>query len=353
MSLYGDLPPPSNEGDSTPNKEASPSSSSSATIVKPALPAAWAASVTRFKPMLNRKPAPPKPKPAQRPMPAGFVAQSTVTTPSPSASVPIAGGDSNNINPSAISVAGIDSTSSKTTETTLDDNSWLKARTAQVQRQDNDAQSVKVTLYVSIQISIQILLMDTAITFSTSARVSYLISDASARPTTPVTTTAAIAKDISGEDAFMRRAQLSQQRATQSTGHPVAFPAHVQQHHRPLQQENRVTFVPTSQSSLSKGSPTSVILLTNMVGPGEVDDSLQEETAAECEKFGPVVRCLIFEVQNGKVPQEEAVRIFVKFGTAVAAEKALRDLDGRFFGGRQVKGQFFDEKRFDALQLAP
>lgn len=90
-----------------------------------------------------------------------------------------------------------------------------------------------------------------------------------------------------------------------------------------------------------------------MVGPGEVDDSLQEETAAECEKFGPVVRCLIFEVQNGKVPQEEAVRIFVKFGTAVAAEKALRDLDGRFFGGRQVKGQFFDEKRFDALQLAP
>ncbi|KAF9337437.1 hypothetical protein BG006_004671 [Podila minutissima] len=350
MSLYGDLPPPSNEGDSTPNKEASPSSSSSATIVKPALPAAWAASVTRFKPMLNRKPAPPKPKPAQRPMPAGFVAQSTVTTPSPSASVPIAGGDSNNINPSAISVAGINSTSFKTTETTLDDNSWLKARTAQVQRQDNDAQSIKVTLYVPIQISIQILLMDTAITFSTSARAfappPSLISDASVRPTTPVTTTAAIAKDISGEDAFMRRAQLSQQRATQSTGHPVAFPAHAQQHHRPLQQENRVTFVPTR-------SPTSVILLTNMVGPGEVDDSLQEETAAECEKFGPVVRCLIFEVQNGKVPQEEAVRIFVKFGTAVAAEKALRDLDGRFFGGRQVKGQFFDEKRFDALQLAP
>lgn len=93
--------------------------------------------------------------------------------------------------------------------------------------------------------------------------------------------------------------------------------------------------------------------MTNMVGPGEVDDSLQEETAAECEKFGPVVRCLIFEVQNGRVPPEEAVRIFVKFDTAVAAEKALRDLDGRFFGGRQVKGQFFDEKRFDALQLAP
>ncbi len=101
------------------------------------------------------------------------------------------------------------------------------------------------------------------------------------------------------------------------------------------------------------GSPSPVILLTNMVGPGEVDDTLQEETAMECEKFGPVVRCLIFEVQNGKVPPEEAVRIFVKFGSMFSAEKALKDLDGRFFGGRQVRGQFFDEKRFDSLQLAP
>ncbi|KAF9578940.1 hypothetical protein BGW38_005016 [Lunasporangiospora selenospora] len=90
-----------------------------------------------------------------------------------------------------------------------------------------------------------------------------------------------------------------------------------------------------------------------MVGPGEVDELLQEETAAECEKFGKVVRCLIFEVQKGKVPPEEAVRIFVKFATLPSAERALGELDGRFFGGRQVRGQFFDEKKFDALQLAP
>ncbi|KAG0319815.1 hypothetical protein BGZ99_004891 [Dissophora globulifera] len=103
----------------------------------------------------------------------------------------------------------------------------------------------------------------------------------------------------------------------------------------------------------SKGPPSTVILLTNMVGPGEVDDTLQEETAVECEKYGSVVRCLIFEVQNGKVPAEEAVRIFVKFRILSSAEKALQDLDGRFFGGRQVRGQFFDEKRFELLQLAP
>lgn len=173
MSLYGDLPPPSNDGDKTPNKESSLASSSSATNVKPVLPgivvyhfysksreipakyhfndsciyhsyftkpAAWAASVTRFKPMLNRKLAPPKPKPAQRSIPAGFVAQSTViTTLSPSTSAPLARGDYNS--PSAMPLAEVDTSSStKKAETTLDDNSWLKARTAQVQRKDNDAQ---------------------------------------------------------------------------------------------------------------------------------------------------------------------------------------------------------------------
>lgn len=62
----------------------------------------------------------------------------------------------------------------------------------------------------------------------------------------------AVAKDVSGEDAFMRRAQLSQQRTAQSTDHPIAFPVSVQQKHRPVQ-ENRVAFVPTAQSPLSQG----------------------------------------------------------------------------------------------------
>ena len=33
-----------------------------------------------------------------------------------------------------------------------------------------------------------------------------------------------------------------------------------------------------------------------MVGPGEVDDELERETGEECEKYGKVVKCLIFEV---------------------------------------------------------
>ncbi len=34
----------------------------------------------------------------------------------------------------------------------------------------------------------------------------------------------------------------------------------------------------------------------NMVGPGEVDDDLEPETAEECTKYGEVEKCVIFEV---------------------------------------------------------
>ncbi|KAI8605830.1 hypothetical protein EDD21DRAFT_362662 [Dissophora ornata] len=160
--------------------------------------------------------------------------------------------------------------------------------------------------------------------------------------------TVMIMNDTSGEDAFLRRARLSKQRSVAS------LPSHSQPRSVAPTHEHqgRTAFSPRVLQS-PKGTPSNVILLTNMVGPGEVDNSLQEETAVECGKYGSVVRCLIFEVQNGKVPPEEAVRIFVKFETITSAEKALQDLDGRFFGGRQVCGRFFDERRFDLLQLAP
>jgi splicing factor 45 len=58
-------------------------------------------------------------------------------------------------------------------------------------------------------------------------------------------------------------------------------------------------------------------------------------------------------VAHRKLPDDEAVRIFVKFEDIVAAIRAKKDLNGRFFGGRQVSAQFFDEQRFDRLDLAP
>ncbi|XP_065901529.1 splicing factor 45-like [Dysidea avara] len=98
-------------------------------------------------------------------------------------------------------------------------------------------------------------------------------------------------------------------------------------------------------------NPSKVILLKNMVGPGEVDDDLQPEVTEECSKYGEVVKCLVYEIPS--LPDHEAVRIFVEFNRVESAIKAVVDLNGRFFGGRTVSGNFFDHKRFANYDLAP
>ncbi|XP_018319487.1 splicing factor 45 [Agrilus planipennis] len=97
-------------------------------------------------------------------------------------------------------------------------------------------------------------------------------------------------------------------------------------------------------------SPSKVVVLRNMVGPGEVDDELEPEVKDECNtKYGEVGSVIIHEFMD-KEP-EEAVRIFVEFKRIESAIKAVVDLNGRFFGGRQVRACFYDADKFDNLQL--
>ena len=87
-----------------------------------------------------------------------------------------------------------------------------------------------------------------------------------------------------------------------------------------------------------------------MVGPGEVDSELEPEVREECQsKYGDVNKVVIREFFN--VPDDEAVRIFVEFKRIEAAIKALVDLNGRFFGGRQVKACFYDQEKFLNAEL--
>jgi splicing factor 45 len=103
----------------------------------------------------------------------------------------------------------------------------------------------------------------------------------------------------------------------------------------------------------ARPQPTHVLCLRGMVGPGEVDEDLEDEVADECEKHGGVVRVLIFEVTEPSCAPDAAVRIFVQFVSPVGAAKALAEMDGRFFGGRVVRASFFSEARFEAGALAP
>ncbi|XP_066584757.1 splicing factor 45 isoform X2 [Prorops nasuta] len=97
-------------------------------------------------------------------------------------------------------------------------------------------------------------------------------------------------------------------------------------------------------------SPSKVVLLRNMVGPGEVDEDLEPEVKDECNtKYGDVARVIIHEIPEAN--PEEAVRIFVEFKRIESAIKAVVDLNGRFFGGRQVKAGFYSSEKLDMLQL--
>lgn len=99
-------------------------------------------------------------------------------------------------------------------------------------------------------------------------------------------------------------------------------------------------------------NPTKVVLLKNMVGPGEVDEDLEPEVKEECgTKYGEVVECVIFELPGPGVVPEEAVRIFLEFKRIESAIKAVVDLNGRFFGGRKVMASFYDPEKFKKLEL--
>jgi splicing factor 45 len=45
------------------------------------------------------------------------------------------------------------------------------------------------------------------------------------------------------------------------------------------------------------------------------------------------------------------VRIFIEFKSVHSAIKALTDLNGRFFGGRKVKANFYNFDKFNRLEL--
>nr|XP_057933353.1 splicing factor 45 isoform X2 [Doryrhamphus excisus] len=96
-------------------------------------------------------------------------------------------------------------------------------------------------------------------------------------------------------------------------------------------------------------NPTKVVLLRNMVGRGEVDEDLEGETKEECEKYGKVIKCVIFEIAD--VPDDEAVRIFLEFERVESAIKAVVDLNGRYFGGQVVKACFYNQDKFRVFDL--
>lgn len=92
-----------------------------------------------------------------------------------------------------------------------------------------------------------------------------------------------------------------------------------------------------------------VVILRNMVEPDDVDETLQEEIQDECSKYGTVERVIIYNEKQSEDDDdaEVIVKIFVEFSQMSEAESARDALNGRYFGGRLVKGELYDQALFD------
>jgi len=100
---------------------------------------------------------------------------------------------------------------------------------------------------------------------------------------------------------------------------------------------------------LARGSPSGILVLRNMVTIEEVDEDLEEEITEECSRFGEVSRVVIYqELQGEEENAEVIVKIFVEFNKTEEAETAQNALNGRWFGGKSIQANIYDEDKFKA-----
>lgn len=104
---------------------------------------------------------------------------------------------------------------------------------------------------------------------------------------------------------------------------------------------------------LSRKSESKVMVLRNMVGVEDLDEDLEHEVTDECSKFGMVNRVVIYNEKQGEEEDADViVKIFVEFSQPAEAEKAFNALNGRWFGGRVIKAEPYDENKFSGGDLS-
>ncbi|EFX90167.1 hypothetical protein DAPPUDRAFT_300177 [Daphnia pulex] len=125
-----------------------------------------------------------------------------------------------------------------------------------------------------------------------------------------------------------------------------------------LQQQENISIKGQSarhlvMQKLMRKADSRVIILRNMVGPEDVDETLQEEITDECSKFGNVERVIIYkEKQSDDDDAEIIVKIFVEFTVGTGAETARDSLNGRFFAGRMVRCDIYDQALYECNDLS-
>ncbi|XP_041658953.1 poly(U)-binding-splicing factor PUF60a isoform X1 [Cheilinus undulatus] len=104
---------------------------------------------------------------------------------------------------------------------------------------------------------------------------------------------------------------------------------------------------------LLRKQESTVMVLRNMVGPDDIDDDLEGEVTEECGKFGSVKRVIIYQERQGEEDDADViVKIFVEFSEAAEMNRAIAALNQRWFGGRKVSAEVYDQERFESSDLS-
>ncbi|XP_078143900.1 poly(U)-binding-splicing factor PUF60a isoform X2 [Centroberyx gerrardi] len=104
---------------------------------------------------------------------------------------------------------------------------------------------------------------------------------------------------------------------------------------------------------LLRKQESTVMVLRNMVGPDDIDDDLEGEVTEECGKFGRVKRVIIYQERQGEEDDADViVKIFVEFSEAAEMNRAIQALNHRWFGGRKVVAEVYDQERFENSDLS-
>ncbi|KAI8051346.1 hypothetical protein BDF22DRAFT_99922 [Syncephalis plumigaleata] len=109
-----------------------------------------------------------------------------------------------------------------------------------------------------------------------------------------------------------------------------------------LAQSEEAARVAHDRAQKNDNTTTTVVCIANAVTAGEVDNTLKEEFEEECRRFDVVTRIHI-EVDDDTTG---AAYIFVQFDDVSDAQQAMKMLHGRWFSGRQLTADFYNQNAF-------
>ena len=94
--------------------------------------------------------------------------------------------------------------------------------------------------------------------------------------------------------------------------------------------------------SRNDNSVSRCIALRNMVTPQDLDEDLKGEVTEECGRFGKVCDTVIHHDVHGS----GNVTVFILYSHMAESAKALQVLNNRYFGGRQISAEYYNEAKF-------